>query len=87
MGKIDIQGLIRTAATIGAIVAGYWYAMGRIDSHIASKDIHRTTSDLADVFVLRREWESNHTALREDVKYLRNKIDAIYDKLQNVSKH
>lgn len=81
MGKLDIQGLIRTAVTIGAIIGGYYYAMGRFDSHVDNRDIHKTTAELSEMFVLRHEWESNHTALREDVRYLRNKIDAIYDRV------
>ena len=107
MGKLDVQGLIRTTITIGAIVGGYYYAMGRLDSHVENRDIHKTTSQLADMFVLRldshvenrdihkttsqladmfvlrREWESNHSTLKDDVRYLRNKIDAIYDKVSD----
>ena len=81
MGKIDLQGLIRTLLTLGVIVGGYYYTMGRIDTHIDSKDIHTTRADLSEIFVPRSEWQSNHNALREDVKYLRGKIDAIYDKI------
>lgn len=83
MGKLDVQGLIRTAITIGAIVGGAYYAMGWLDSHVENRDIHKTTSQLADMFVLRREWESNHSTLKDDVRYLRNKIDAIYDKVSD----
>ena len=81
MGKLDIQGLIRTTVTIGAIIGGYYYAMGRLDSHVENRDIHKTTAELSEMFVLRREWESNHTALREDVRYLRNRTDAIYERI------
>lgn len=81
MGKLDIQGLIRTTVTIGAIIGGYYYAMGRLDSHVENRDIHKTPAELSEMFVLRREWESNHTALREDVRYLRNRTDAIYERI------
>lgn len=81
MGKLDIQGLIRTTVTIGAIIGGYYYAMGRLDSHVENRDIHKTTAELSEMFVTRREWEGNHTALREDVRYLRNRTDAIYERI------
>ncbi len=83
MGKLDLQGWIRTAVMICAIVGGYYYQQGRLDSHVNNKDIHASTSELADKFVLRREWESNHSTLKDDVRYLRNKIDAIYDKVSD----
>lgn len=40
-----------------------------------------TLDELNERFVPRREWESNHKALRDDMRYLRNKIDAIFDKV------
>ena len=83
MGKLDVQGWIRTAVMIGAIAGGYYYSQGRLDAHLSNKEIHKSTAELSDMFVLRREWESNHYTLKDDVKYLRNKIDAIYDKVSD----
>lgn len=40
-----------------------------------------TLDELNERFVPRREWESNHKLLRDDMQYLRNKIDAIFDKV------
>lgn len=40
-----------------------------------------TLDELNERFVSRREWESNHKALRDDMQYLRNKIDAIFEKV------
>ena len=37
--------------------------------------------DLANKYVLRDEWKSNHTALRDDMIYIRKKIDTIYERL------
>lgn len=81
-GKLDIQGLIRLVITLAAIVGGYYYAMGRIDAHIASADIHKTTAELSELFVLRREFNFTNSHLQEELKYLRGKVDAIYDKIK-----
>ena len=40
-----------------------------------------TLVELNELYVPRREWESNHKLLRDDMQYLRNKIDAIFDKV------
>ena len=40
-----------------------------------------TLDELNERFVPRREWESNHKLLRDDMRYLRNKIDAIFEKV------
>nr|DAH58540.1 MAG TPA: hypothetical protein [Caudoviricetes sp.] len=40
-----------------------------------------TLDELNERFVPRREWESNHKLLRDDMRYLRAKIDAIFDKV------
>ena len=40
-----------------------------------------TLDELNERFVPRREWESNHKQLRDDMQYLRAKIDAIFDKV------
>lgn len=40
--------------------------------------------DLANKYVSREEWKSNHNALRDDMLYIRKKIDTIYDRLTDV---
>lgn len=45
-----------------------------------------TMDELSDKFVLRKEWESNHKYLREDVKYIRDKMDLIVNKLAESKK-
>ena len=52
-------------------------------SHIGTARNY-TIGELSEKFVTRREWESNHKSLRDDVKYLRQKTDAIYDKVNNI---
>ena len=42
-----------------------------------------TLDELNERFVPRREWESNHKLLRDDMKYIRDKMDAIYNKLSD----
>lgn len=84
MGKLDLQGWFRTAVVTGTIIGGYYYTQGRMDSHVDNKEIHKSSAELTEMFVLRREWESNHYTLKDDVKYLRDKIDAIYYKVNNI---
>ncbi|MBR4597320.1 MAG: hypothetical protein IKO42_02855 [Opitutales bacterium] len=81
-GKLDIQGLIRLVITLAAIVGGYYYAMGRIDAHIASADIHKSSAELSEMFVLRREWNYSNSRVEADLNYLRGKVDAIYEKIK-----
>ena len=45
-----------------------------------------TMDELSDKFVLRKEWESNNKYLREDVKYIRDKMDLIVNKLAESKK-
>ena len=45
-----------------------------------------TMDELSDKFVLRKEWESNNKYLREDVKYIRDKMDLIVNKLADSKK-
>lgn len=48
--------------------------------HIKSTRTY-TMDELTDKFVLRKEWESNHKALRDEMVYIRTRIDAIYEKV------
>ena len=84
MGKLDLQGWLRTAVVTGTIIGGDYYTQGRMDSPVDNKEIHKSSAELSEMFVLRREWESNHYTLKDDVKYLRDKIDAIYYKVNNI---
>lgn len=96
--KFDLQGLVRTGITIGAIVFGYCQIISSINEKVADnkkeisvlrQDIETykrsvkvySLDELTDRFVTRREWESNHKALRDDMLYIRKKIDTIYDRV------
>ena len=96
--KFDLQGLVRTGITIGAIVFGYCQIISSINDKVADNkkeisvlrqdiETHKRSvkvyslDELTDRFVTRREWESNHKALRDDMLYIRKKIDTIYDRV------
>ena len=96
--KFDLQGLIRTAITLGVVIGGYYQVISTINDKVAENrreisvlraDIEQhkrntkvyTLDELTDRFVTRREWESNHRALRDEMLYIRKKIDAIYDRV------
>ena len=96
--KFDLQGLIRTAITLGVVMGGYDQVISTINDKVADNrreisvlraDIEQhkrntkvyTLDELTDRFVTRREWESNHRALRDEMLYIRKKIDAIYDRV------
>ena len=54
-----------------------------LNSHCASSKLY-TLAELDERFVSRREWDSSKgeiSALRDEIRYLRNKIDAIYERL------
>lgn len=38
-----------------------------------------TLVELNELYVPRREWESNHKLLRDEMRYIRDKMDAIYN--------
>ena len=89
--RIDIQGLIRTAITIGTIVAAYYIDRAQMsdkiaevrsefNAHCASAKTY-SMAELQERFVLRREWERGHDDMRSELRYLRGKVDAIYDKV------
>ena len=50
------------------------------DSHSKTAKVY-TLDELSDKFITRREYESTQSALREDMKYLRDKIDLIFEKV------
>ncbi len=92
--KLDLQGLIRTASVIATVIGVYYLDRSSIMQSVevnareisvlkteVKKQKHLTLDELDDRYVSRREWDSNHRSLKEDVQYLRNKIDAIYDKV------
>ena len=96
--KFDLQGLVRTGITIGAMVLGYCQIISSINEKVADNkkeisvlrqdvETHKRSikvyslDELTDRFVTRREWESNHKALRDDMLYIRKKIDTIYDRV------
>lgn len=51
-----------------------------IEQHKRNAKVY-TLDELTDRFVTRREWESNHKALRDEMLYIRKKIDAIYERV------
>ena len=54
----------------------------KIDTHVQNTKVY-SWEELNREFVSRREWESNHKSLRDDMKYIRDKMDAIYNKLSD----
>lgn len=96
--KFDLQGLIRTAITLGVVIGGYYQVISTINDKVADNrreisvlraDIEQhkrnakvyTLDELTERFVTRREWESNHKALRDDVKYIRDRLDLFLNKI------
>lgn len=86
--KTDTMGWLRLAITIAAYVAtvAIWGAKmdSEISAHIDNSELHRTQAELADVFVLRREYNSNIEALREDMRWLKSELVRISDKLDRL---
>lgn len=99
--KLDLQGLVRMAITVGTILGAYY-----LDRQTLNDKISQNKSDFAQIqaqyeahvknnkpftlgelderFVTRREWESSKSeirVIRDDMKYLRDKVDKIYDKI------
>jgi len=71
----------RAAANEGKIVA----LEQKVDTHVKSIRIY-TWEELTRAFVTRDEWNSNHKYLREDVKYIRDKLDLILNKIAESNK-
>lgn len=53
-----------------------------VAQHIKSTKVY-SIDELTDKFVLRKEWESNHKALRDEMVYIRTRIDAIYENVMS----
>lgn len=79
-----VGGYYRVITTINEKVAdnrrGISVLLADIEQHKRSAKVY-TLDELTDRFVTRREWESNHKALRDEMLYIRKKIDAIYDRV------
>lgn len=43
----------------------------------------RSTEELSEVFVTRREWESGNKDLKSELRYIRDRLDAIYQMQRN----
>ena len=86
IGRSELQGWLRFLLTILALVGAVYYSKGQIDAHMANKDIHNSITDLAERFVLRREYDNNIAGLRDDLRYLRNRIDMLIDRIDERSK-
>ena len=93
--QVDIQGLIRTAITIGTIVAAYYIDRAQMSdkisgmrsefqAHCASSKMY-SMAELQERFVLRREWERGHDDMRAELRYLRSKVDVINDKIDKIN--
>ena len=52
----------------------------KIDTHVRSTKVY-SWEELNREFVSRREWESNNKALRDDVKYIRDRLDLFLNKI------
>ena len=57
----------------------------KVDTHIVSIKVY-TWEELTREFVTRKEWENNHKYLREDIKYIRDKMDSIFNRLAETKK-
>ena len=80
---IDLSWLKVAAVCLSVIGAAYYYK-GTFDSHINNAEIHKTQAELTDMFVLRREYDSNIEALREDMRWLKTELVRISDKLDRL---
>lgn len=81
--KFDVSWLKVAAVCLSVIGAAYYYK-GTFDSHINNAEIHKTQAELTDMFVLRREYNSNTDALREDMRWLKSELVRISDKLDRL---
>ncbi len=69
-----------TKGEISSNARGIAVLRADVAQHIKSTRTY-TIDELTDKFVLRKEWESNHKALRDEMVYIRTRIDAIYEKV------
>lgn len=90
--RIDAQGWWRTIVVIVSLVIGVLvtYYVGREDMKAEHTKMQadiavlksvrvRSTEEISEVFVTRREWENENKNLKSDLNYLRQKIDVIYE--------
>lgn len=82
----DIKGWVRTGLTIISVIGSMYYFKGQVDSHIDNKEIHRSPTELNDIYVLRREYDANVTGIKDDLRYLRNRMDVLIDVVNKVEK-
>lgn len=57
----------------------------KVDAHVKNIKIY-TWEELTRAFVTRDEWDNNQKYLREDIKYIRDKMDLIFNKLAESKK-
>lgn len=91
----DWKRTIISTATIVATLMFYYYNdkstmqtnLARLETNLNSHCMNSqmyTMPQLDERFVLRREWDNSKSeilALRDEIRYLRNKIDVIYEKI------
>ncbi len=73
------MGWIRTGLTILSFVGSMYYFKGKVDAHIDNKEVHPTKPEIMELCVTRREYDVNIAGLRDDVRYLRNRMDILID--------
>ena len=81
--------IISTATIILTLSVYYHNDRESIKTHISQIETsmnshHANAQNLEERFVTRREWDNSKGeiySLREEIRYLRNKIDAIYERI------
>lgn len=58
-----------------------YYFKGQVDSHIDNKEIHRSPTELNDIYVLRREYDGNVAGIKDDLRYMRQRLDMLLDRV------
>ena len=85
--KIDISWLKIVAVCVSVIGAANYErgaSKGTLDAHIHNVEIHKTQAELSAMYVLRREYESNTNALREDMRWVKSEMIRISDKIDRL---
>lgn len=75
----EVMGWVRTGVTILSFVGSMYYFKGKVDAHIENREIHRTPTELNDVYVLRREYDNNVAGIKDDLRYMRQRLDMLID--------
>ena len=83
----DVKGWIRTAITVVTVIGSMYYFKGQVDAHIANEEIHLPRATLTDIFVTRREYEGNLVHIKEDITYIRSRLDSITDKIDRIKEN